>query len=77
MTRVYARREGDRREKIGAVAVSLGISLSVGAVAYYLARMMISRDRIELEPPTRLKPSARLELKGGALQLPEHGAAPQ
>lgn len=67
MTRVYTRREGDRREKMGALALSLGVSLSVGAVAYYLARLMISRDSIELEPP------ARLETKEGAPRLPKHG----
>jgi hypothetical protein len=52
MTRVYARREGDRKEKLGALAISLGMSVGVAAVSYYVARLFLSRDAIELEPPT-------------------------
>jgi hypothetical protein len=54
MTRVYARREGDRKEKLGALAISLGMSVGVAAVSYYVARLFLSRDAVELEPPTPL-----------------------
>lgn len=67
MTRVYLRREGDRREKLGALAVSLGVAVSVGAVAYYLARMLMSRDAIELEPPVARVP------RGAVTRLAKRG----
>lgn len=67
MIRAYVRREGDRREKMAALALSVGVSLSAGAIAYYVARLMISRDAIDLKPPVRLEP------KAGAPRLPKQG----
>ena len=81
MTRIYARREGDRREKLGALAVSLGVSVGVGAVTYYLARMLISRHGVEIEPPVEVEPTIEVEptsklgLSGGERRLSEHGDA--
>ena len=45
MTRVYSRRKSNRGETLGALAVSLGVSVGVGVVTYYLARILISKGR--------------------------------
>ena len=59
MTRFYVRREPGPRETLGALAVAVG----VGAVSFYLVRMLLAREGIESEPPKRLpKTGADLSL---------------
>jgi hypothetical protein len=57
MTQIFLRRGGNRKEKLGALALSVGASVGVGVIVYYLARILMSRDTIELEPPVALETS--------------------
>lgn len=43
---LYRRRESSPREDLGAVAVSLLVGLGGAAVAYYLTRLFLARERL-------------------------------
>jgi hypothetical protein len=52
MSRVYVRREGGQREALGALAISLGAAV----VTFYVARLLLTREGLELEAPGREPP---------------------
>ena len=61
MTRFFVQREAGIRETVTALAVAVGI----GALSFYVARMLISRDDVESEAPPHLPSDpARRELAG-------------
>ncbi len=47
MTRFFVQKEAGIRETVTALAVAVGI----GALSFYVARMLISRDDVESEAP--------------------------
>ncbi len=47
MTRFYVKSEAGIRETVGALVVAVG----VGAVSFYLARMLLARDDLESKAP--------------------------
>ena len=47
MTGFYVPREARTRETVGAVAVALGVAVSVG----YLVRMLLAREHMESKAP--------------------------
>jgi hypothetical protein len=49
MSRVYVRREGGRRETLGALAISIGAALA----SFYIAKLLLTREGFELEAPSR------------------------
>ena len=51
MTGFYVPREARTRETVGAVAVAVGIAVSVGGLSFYLARMLLARDHMESKAP--------------------------
>ncbi len=48
MPRIYVRADPGGREILGSLAVAVG----VGALSFYIARMLLSRERLESTPPT-------------------------
>ncbi len=48
MPRIYVRADPGGREILGSLAVAVG----VGALAFYVARMLLSREGLESTPPS-------------------------
>ena len=48
MARIYVRADPGGREILGSLAVAVG----VGALSFYVARMLLSREGLESTPPT-------------------------
>jgi hypothetical protein len=51
MTGFYVPREARTRETVGAVAVALGVAVSVGNLSFYLVRMLLAREHMESKAP--------------------------
>jgi len=47
----WRRRSPDGRERLMAGTVGAAVGVSVGLLAFYLARVALGRDRLRLEPP--------------------------
>ena len=54
MTGFYVPREARTRETVGAVAVAVGVAVSVGGLSFYLARMLLAREHMESKAPPRV-----------------------
>ncbi len=52
MTRFFVQRESGTRETVAAMAVALG----VGGLSFYLVRMLLAREDVESEAPSRVEP---------------------
>lgn len=50
MTVHFRRRAPSKRDDLGALAVSVLAGMTTAAVAYYLARLFLSRERMGREP---------------------------
>ncbi|MGI9628358.1 MAG: hypothetical protein ACR2QM_16105 [Longimicrobiales bacterium] len=50
MKHVYIRRSPSRQETAAAGALAVGLGAAVGALAYYLTRMLLARDVTPLLP---------------------------
>lgn len=48
MSRYYVHRDPGPREILGSLAIALG----VGGLSFYLARTLLSRERLESTPPS-------------------------
>ncbi len=55
MSRIYVRADPGGREILGSLAVALG----VGALSFYVARMLLSREGLESRPPTETLEAVR------------------
>lgn len=51
MKNAWIRRRPHRRETLAAGVVAGVLGLVTGAAAFYLARVLLTRDEISLEPP--------------------------
>lgn len=61
MTRFFVQKEAGIRETVTALAVAVGI----GALSFYVARMLLSRDDVESEAPPHVpEDPGRRELAG-------------
>ena len=47
----WIRREPDARDNVLAGLTALGLAAVVGASAFYLGRLLLSREALRLEPP--------------------------
>ncbi len=47
----WIRREPDARDNVLAGLTALGLAAVVGASAFYLGRLLLSREPLRLEPP--------------------------
>ena len=54
MTGFYVRRDARVRETVGAVAVAVGVAVSVGGLSFYLARMLLAREHMKSKAPPRV-----------------------
>ncbi len=54
MSRFYVRKDRGPREILGSLAVALG----VGTLSFYVAQMLLSRERLESAPPSGTLSSA-------------------
>ena len=55
----YIRRTPTSRESVTLAVVSCALAASVGLVAFYLGRILVSRDRIDLVGPEGSEAAAR------------------
>jgi hypothetical protein len=46
MATYFVRRPPGRRENLGAVALAVGVAAGVGALTFYLARVLLARERV-------------------------------
>ncbi len=72
MTRSFVPRKAGPRETMGALAVALGVALSLGGLSFYLVRMLLARDSLESKAPAHI--TGELESPPGAKALGGQGA---